>query len=58
MDEEILLHPEYLSNIVIESARTLALRTAGKESAGLRQHVPPKHELILFALTEGTGFPV
>ena len=54
----MFLHPEYLSDIFIESARALALRTAGKESAGLRQHVSSKHELILFALTEGTSFTV
>ena len=54
----MFLHPEYLSDIFIESARTLALRTAGKESSGLRQHVPPKHELVFSALTEGTGFTV
>jgi hypothetical protein len=58
MDEEMFLHPEYLSDIFIKSARPLALRTAGKESAGLRQHVSSKHELILFALTEGTSFTV
>jgi hypothetical protein len=29
------LHPEYSADIFIEFARTLALRTAGKESAGM-----------------------
>ena len=51
-------HPEYSTEIFIESARALALRTAGKESAILRLHVPAKHELILMASTEGTGFAV
>ena len=58
VDEKTFLHPEYLSDIFIESARALALRTAGKESAGLGQHVPSKHELIFFALTEGTSVTV
>ena len=42
-DKEVFLHPEYSTEVFIESARTLALRTAGEESASLRLHVPAKH---------------
>jgi hypothetical protein len=52
------LHPEYSDDIFIESARTLALRTAGKESAILYGHVATKYELILMPLAEGAGFPL
>jgi hypothetical protein len=47
-----------LAEVFIESARSLALRTAGKESASFRLHVPAKNELILMASAEGTGFAV
>jgi hypothetical protein len=56
--EDDSLHPEYSTEVFIESARTLALRTAGEESASFRLHVPAKHELILMASAEGTGFTV
>ena len=51
-------HPEYSTEILIESARTLALRTAGEESSSLWLHIPAKHELILMASAEGAGFAV
>jgi hypothetical protein len=54
----VLSHPEYSTEILIESARTLALRTAGEESFSLRLYVPAKHELILMASAEGAGFAV
>jgi hypothetical protein len=57
-DEDVFLHPEYSIEVFIESARTLALRTAGEESATFRLHVPAKHQLILMASAEGTGFAV
>jgi hypothetical protein len=57
-DEEIFLHPKYSTKVFIYSARTLALRTAGEESTRFRLHVPSKHELILMASAEGTGFAV
>ena len=47
-----------MTEIFIESARTLALRTAGEEPVGLRLHVSAKHELILMASAEGTGTAV
>jgi hypothetical protein len=53
-----LLHPEYLTEVFIEPARTLALRTAGEESASFRLHVSTKNQLILMASAEGTGFTV
>ena len=52
------LHPEYSAEVLVESARTLALRTAGKESLIMRRHVPSKHELILMTSAEGAGFAV
>jgi hypothetical protein len=42
-DEKVFLHPEYSTEVFIESARTLALRTAGEESAILRLGVPAKN---------------
>jgi len=57
-DEECFLHPEYSTEVLLESARTLALRTAGEESARLRLHVPAKYELISVASTEGTSFAI
>ena len=54
----MLLHPEYLTEVFIKSARTLALRTAGEESASVWLRVSAKHELILMASAEGTGFTV
>jgi hypothetical protein len=51
-------HPEYSTEVFIESARTLALRTAGEESFGLWLHIPAKHELILMTSAEGAGFAV
>jgi len=57
-DEAVCLHPEYSTEIFIESARTLALTAAGKKFAGLRLHVPPKNQLILMASAEGASFPV
>jgi hypothetical protein len=51
-------HPEYSTEVFIESARTLALRTAGEESFSLWLHIPAKHELILMASAEGAGFAV
>lgn len=53
-----LLHPEYTNEVLFESARTLALSTAGEESFSGRQHVPSKHELIFMTSTEGAGFAV
>ena len=52
------LHPEYAAEVLFESARTLALRTAGEESFSARQHVPKKHELILMTSAEGADFAV
>ena len=54
----MFLHPEYSAEILVESARTLALRTAGEESSSLWLYVPTKHELILMASAEGAGFAV
>jgi hypothetical protein len=51
-------HPEYLAEVIIKSTRTLALRTAGEKPFSLWLHIPAKHELILMASTEGTGFAV
>jgi hypothetical protein len=53
-----LLHPEYSAEVFFESARTLTLRTAGKESFSARRDVPAKHELILMTSAEGAGFAV
>jgi hypothetical protein len=50
--------PEYLTEVFIEFARTLALRTAREETAILRLHVHAKNELILVASAKGTGFAV
>jgi hypothetical protein len=47
-----------LADVFIESARTLALGAAGKESAGLLGHVAAKHELILVPMAIGAGFPL
>jgi hypothetical protein len=55
---EVFLHPEYLTEVFIEPARTLALRTAGEESSSFRLHASAKYELILMASAEGTGFAV
>ena len=57
-DTEVVLHPEYSTKIFIESAKTLALRTASEESASLRWHVPAKQQLILMVSAEGTGSAV
>ena len=54
----MFLHPEYLVDVFIESARTLALRAADKESAGLQGHVATKHELILVPMAILAGFPL
>lgn len=51
-------HPEYSTEIFIEPARTLALRTAGEESFSLWPHIPAKHELIFMASAEGAGVAV
>ena len=57
-DEEVFLHPEHSTEVLVESARTLALRTTGEESARLRLRVSAKYELILVSSAEGTGFAV
>lgn len=54
-DADVFLHPKYSTEVFIEFTRTLALRTSGEEVAGLRLHVPAKHELILMTSAEGTG---
>jgi hypothetical protein len=54
----VLSHPEYSTEVLTESARTLALRTAGEEFSSLWLYVPTKHELILMASAEGAGFAV
>ena len=53
-----MLHPEYSAEVFFESARTLALRTAGEESFSVRRDVPAKHELVLMPSAEGAGFSV
>ena len=58
MTEKCFLHPEYLTEIFIESTRTLTLSAAGEESSGLWLHISAKHELILMASAEGTDFAV
>jgi hypothetical protein len=55
---ESFSHPEYLTEVFIKFAGTPALRTARKEAATLRLHVPAKNELILVASAKGTGFAV
>jgi hypothetical protein len=47
-----------LTEVFIESARTLALRTTGEKYASLRLHVSAKYELVLMASAEGTGVAV
>ena len=54
----MFLHPEYSAEILIESSRTLALRTAGEESSSLWLHISAKHELILMTSAEGADFAV
>jgi hypothetical protein len=54
----VFSHPQYSTEILIESAGTLALRAAGEESFSLRLDVSAKHELILMASAEGAGFAV
>jgi hypothetical protein len=49
-------HPEHLTEVLIEGARTLALHATGEEFACLDLCVPAKHELIFVTFAEGTGF--
>jgi hypothetical protein len=51
------LHPKYLSKIVIESSRTLALSAASEQGAGLGCHIAPKDQLVLVASTDWAGLP-
>jgi hypothetical protein len=54
----VFSHPEYLTEVLIKSTRTLALRAAGEEFFSLWLYVSAKHELILMASAEGAGFAV
>jgi hypothetical protein len=48
-------HPKYLSKIVIESSRTLALSAASEQGAGLGCNIAPKNQLVLVASTDWAG---
>jgi hypothetical protein len=54
----VILHPEYSTEVLIKSTRSLALRTASEESISSHRHVPAKYELVLMASAEGASLAV
>lgn len=51
----LLLHPQNAAQILIDSPRSMALTTAGKEFSCLRQFVGSEHQLVGSASAAGAG---